>query len=84
MHDYDYNNENEFKFEEDFEDENFFLDVPTECPECGSPLELDTDYDKTRLLCSNCDYEIDVTEEFERAAKEYEMNEEDEDEVLED
>jgi len=76
MHnEYDY--ENDFELENDFEDEEIFLDVPTECPKCGSRLEVDTDYDKTMLICTNddCDYELDATEEFERAAKEYGIDE---------
>ena len=69
--------ENENFANEEFENEDFFLDVPTECPKCGSPLEVDTDYDKTKLLCTNvdCNYELDATEEFERAAKAYGMDE---------
>ena len=65
---------------EDYEEE-IFLDVPTECPKCGEKLEVDTDYDKTMLICSNvdCDYELDATEEFERAAKQFGLDEDDED-----
>ena len=69
----------DFEFEkdlkDDFEDEEFFLDVPTECPNCGNALEVDTDYDKTKLICPNCDYELDATEEFKRAAEAYGMDE---------
>ena len=65
------------------EEERYVMDVPTECPKCGSTLEVDTDYDKTMLICPNfdCNYEFDATEEFEKAAKEYEF---DEDEYPED
>lgn len=73
--------ENNFDFENDFEDEEFFLDVPTECPKCGSKLDVDTDYDKTMLICPNCDYELDATEEFERVAKAYGLDEEDDEET---
>lgn len=57
---------------EDFED---ILDVPTHCPKCGCELEVDTGYEKTMLLCSNpdCDYELDATEEFEKASEAYEL-----------
>ena len=59
------------------EDERYIMDVPTHCPKCGSELEVDTDYDKTRLICSNnkCDYELDATEEFEKAEKAYGLDE---------
>lgn len=40
--------------------------LPRECPKCGAELELDTYYDETTLLCSECDYQLDVTEEFKR------------------
>lgn len=55
----------------DFDENRDILDVPKECPKCKSELELDTGYDKTALFCTNpdCDYEIDVTEEFEKAAE---------------
>lgn len=59
------------------EPEGYNLDVPTCCPKCGSELEVDTGYDKTMLICINqdCDYELDATEEFEKAAKEYGLDE---------
>lgn len=52
----------------DYDEERYILDVPNECPKCGSELELDVNYDSTSLLCKNqsCDYEIDVTEEFKK------------------
>ena len=40
--------------------------LPRECPECRSDLELDVDYDKTTLLCPQCEYELDVTHEFQK------------------
>ena len=48
------------------------LNVPTYCPKCDSELELDHEYEKTTLLCPNsdCDFKLDVTKEFEKAAKE--------------
>jgi len=61
----------------DLETERYVMDVPTECPKCGCQLEVDTDIDKTTLICSNidCDYELDATEEFEKAAKAYGLDE---------
>ena len=59
------------------------MDVPTHCPRCGSELEVDTRYAdestlKTFLLCSNneCEYELDATEEFEKASEAYNIEEE--------
>ena len=48
----------------DYDEERYVLDAPTECPKCGSKLELDVDYDTTHLICSNsdCDYMLDVTD----------------------
>ena len=64
----------------DFDEDRYILDVPTECPKCGSKLELDVNYDNTHLLCPNqdCDYELDVTDEFKEleAAKNEENEEE--------
>ena len=62
----------------DYDEERYILDVPKECPECGSDLELDINYDTTYLYCTNnnCNYKIDVTDEF----KELEEVENDEDE----
>ena len=48
------------------EDDDEIANLPRECPKCGAELELDIDYDKTTLLCPECDYQIDVTEEFSR------------------
>ncbi len=42
------------------------LDVPKICPECGEELDLDVDYDTTTLICENCDYKLDVTDEFKK------------------
>lgn len=70
----------------DAEKERFVMDLPEECPRCGAELELDTRYvgdgeTKTFLLCSNdeCDYELDASEEFERASEEYNIKGDDED-----
>jgi len=67
----------------DAEKERFIMDVPTHCPRCNSELEVDTRYGedssiKTFLICSNneCDYEIDATEEFEKAGEAYNIEEE--------
>lgn len=67
----------------DPETERFIMDVPTHCPRCNSALEVDTRYGeeetiKTFLICSNdgCDYELDATEEFEKAAEAYGLDEE--------
>lgn len=51
------------------------LNVPTECPECGEKLELDVDYDKTTLMCPECDYDLDVTDEFKNLEDDNEDNE---------
>ena len=66
----------------DYETERFVMDVPTHCPRCGAALEVDTRYGeedtiKTFLICSNegCDYELDATEEFDKAAAAYEDDE---------
>lgn len=61
----------------DFDLKSYILDVPTECPKCGNPLELNNEYDSAQLICTNndCDYELDVTEEL----KEYELQVPDED-----
>ena len=40
------------------------LDIPRECPECDSELELDVCYDNTTLICPNCDFSLDVTDKF--------------------
>ena len=50
----------------DYDEERYILDVPTECPKCGSELELNNEYDSLQLFCVNnkCDYELDVTDEF--------------------
>lgn len=55
----------------DYNEKRYVLDVPNECPKCGSELELDVDYDETHLVCSNmyCDYKIDVTDEFKQYEK---------------
>lgn len=48
----------------DYEEDNL---IPSECPKCGEELELDIDYDKQMLFCTNrsCDYSLDVTNEME-------------------
>lgn len=55
-------------------DEEYYKDntpsLPHECPKCGERLELDVNYGATKgtytsqLLCNNCDFELDVTEEL--------------------
>ena len=64
----------------DYDEERYVLDAPTECPKCGSKLELDVDYDTTHLICSNsdCDYMLDVTAEF-KELEQLENEAEDED-----
>lgn len=68
----------------DEEEERYVLDVPTECPKCGSELEPDFDYDETHFICTNpeCDYSLDVTEDFkqlERLEEDNDGDDEDED-----
>lgn len=51
----------------DFDEERYVLDLPTECPKCGTVLELDQNIDgHVDLLCPNteCDFCLDVTDEF--------------------
>ena len=55
----------------DENEDRYIMDVPTECPLCGEPLEIDTRDDKTFLVCTNndCDYENDATDEFDEAGQ---------------
>ena len=71
----------------DPETERFVMDVPTHCPRCGAELEVDTRYaedstTKAFLICSSdtCDYELDATEEFEKADEAYNIDEDELDE----
>ena len=65
------------------EEERYVMDIPDECPKCGGKLEVDNRYGedntiKAFLICTNndCDYEEDFTEEFEKAAASYGLDEE--------
>lgn len=49
------------------EDNDEIVNLPRECPKCEAELELDIDYDATTLLCTKCDYQVDVTREFKRS-----------------
>lgn len=68
----------------DAEKERFIMEVPDCCPRCGAELEVDTRYAddgctiKTFLLCSNegCEYELDASEEFDKASEAYNIEEE--------
>lgn len=64
------------KFDDIDDDHEEELDVPRVCPVCNEPLELNVDYDKTTVMCSNCDYELDVTDEFKN------LEEDEESEIL--
>ena len=48
----------------------YILDVPIYCPNCDEKLELDVNDDPYTvfLFCENpnCDYELDVTDEFKK------------------
>lgn len=66
----------------DPERERFVMDIPDCCPRCGAELEVDNRYAedcsiKTFLICSNdsCDYELDATDEFEKAEEAYNIEE---------
>lgn len=50
--------------EEEYDENNEIANLPRECPNCEAELELDTGYDETTLLCPECDYQLDVTDEF--------------------
>lgn len=51
-------------YDENCDNPSVRLDIPKECPKCESELELDVNYETTFLLCPECDFEIDVTDEF--------------------
>ncbi len=67
----------------DYDEDRDLLDFPYECPKCGSELELDVSpYDyETHLVCSNsdCDYELDVTADFEKLEELKEHQDDDDD-----
>lgn len=66
-----------------YDDEPKKLNLPIVCPKCEEILELDLQNDGTKILyCTNpeCDYELDVTEDF----KEYEKFQEDYEDEYED
>ena len=52
--------------EDEYEENDEIANLPRECPKCGAELELDTGYDETTLLCPECDYQLDVTAEFQK------------------
>lgn len=67
----------------DYDEERYVLDIPTECPKCGDELKLETKADgKSIVYCDKaaCEYELDVTNEFQELARvQGEDNEADED-----
>lgn len=53
----------------DYEQERFVMDVPTECPKCGAELEPDISEEQQILLCPNCEYEFDATNELKKISE---------------
>lgn len=51
--------------------QRYVLDLPQKCELCGSKLELDIWPNETYLRCTKqgCDFQEDVTAEFEKTSK---------------